>query len=95
MGVLVIILGLLCSMSALAADMPKRCGIDAFGNEVCMDSNGVLTTVPQSGEVPSGGNTEASSAASGVEAEFGSKSAGEASGRRRCGTDPFGNQVCE
>lgn len=57
-----------------------RCGTDDFGNTVCLDKDGVLTSAPQAGSgVPSAGQ------ASGHKSD---------DRRARCGTDPFGNTVC-
>jgi hypothetical protein len=69
---------------AAAADI-ARCGTDSFGNVVCLDKDGVLTTLPK------GGTGE--SAASGVSATE-PKSGNKESDWVRCGTDPFGNKVC-
>lgn len=68
---------------ALAADI-ARCGTDAFGNVVCLDKDGVLTTPPRA---------SATDSASGVPAA-GPKSGNKESDWARCGTDPFGNKVC-
>jgi hypothetical protein len=87
---------LLTTMQASAEDA-VRCGTDAFGNEVCMDKNGVVSPAPakragnQSGNAAGEkGKTAASSAESGVKP--GSE---DQTSRKRCGIDPFGNKVCQ
>jgi len=70
---------MLVSQSVLAAEA-IRCGTDDFGNTVCMDKEGVVTSAPSAGSgVPSAGP------ASGNKQD---------DRRVRCGTDPFGNTVC-
>ncbi len=70
---------LLLTFSALAtAAEIARCGRDDFGNIVCLDKDGVITSLPKQAKEGS---------ASGV-------SATETMDLLRCGTDPFGNKVC-
>ncbi|HLP97830.1 MAG TPA: hypothetical protein VK149_05245 [Sideroxyarcus sp.] len=71
------ILLLTCSALATAAEI-VRCGTDPFGNLVCLDKDGVITSPPKQGK--EGG-------ASGVPAT-------ETMDWQRCGIDPFGNKVC-
>ncbi len=79
------------AMDASAADM-ARCGTDAFGNEVCMDKDGVLTTTPvKFGDDEADSNTDGKKAGSADES--GNRARGN-SKRLRCGTDQFGNRVC-
>lgn len=85
---IVFVIALVVSTGALAVDY-VRCGEDQFGNMVCFDKDGVLTTPAGVASVERGG-----SAVSGV-------SAAEAKARRdeveellRCRVDPFGNKVC-
>lgn len=80
----VFIFALMLAMQAQAKDM-SRCGTDDFGNTVCMDKNGVMTTVSFSSE-------ENEVAASGVPAA--AMVDDKENARPRCGTDPFGNNVC-
>jgi hypothetical protein len=68
---------------ALAADI-ARCGTDAFGNVVCLDKDGVLTTPPRA----------SADSASGVPAAGSKSDHKDANDWARCGTDPFGNKVC-
>ncbi len=80
---------LICASQALAAATP-RCGTDDFGNAVCMDKDGVVSTVPldladEAKDV----------AASDVSADAVGKTGGDnRNGRARCGVDQFGNTVC-
>ncbi|MBU1424791.1 MAG: hypothetical protein KKH12_08060 [Gammaproteobacteria bacterium] len=80
------------AMEASAADA-SRCGTDAFGNDVCLDKNGVLTTAPaKSGDNQSGVNAEGEKA--GSTNESGNAPRENSQNRKRCGTDQFGNHVC-
>jgi hypothetical protein len=74
---------------AVSASAAERCGTDNFGNTVCMDKDGVVSTVPAE-QAGSDGNKDAPQSAS-VEAA-GSKP--ERDEKIRCGDDPFGNRVC-
>ena len=66
---------------AVFAAEAVRCGTDDFGNTVCMDKAGTVTTAPQQAgsSVPAAGSA-------------GSDKDGDR--RVRCGIDPFGNKVC-
>lgn len=83
----------LSSASALAVQ--PRCGHDAFGNVVCMDRDGVLSTQPakpsQQGKMP-----EPKSGVNETAEEKRIRESGNAADTTtvRCGTDPFGNTVC-
>lgn len=72
------LVALFLPQAVLAAEA-IRCGTDDFGNTVCMDKVGVVTSAPpQTGSgVPAVGTADRS----------GSKPA-------RCGIDSFGNTVC-
>lgn len=72
-----------------------RCGTDAFGNAVCMDKDGVVSTAPKkpAGD-RAGGDAKAEAASAGTADESGSKADHDKEGRARCGVDPFGNEVC-
>jgi hypothetical protein len=59
-----------------------RCGMDDFGNTVCMDKNGAPIAVPADWKA---GKDEATSIDGGMEGR---------KARTRCGIDPFGNKVC-
>jgi hypothetical protein len=87
---------LLITMQASAEDA-VRCGADAFGNAICMDKNGVVSSAPakrvgnQSGAAA--GDKDKAAASSG---ESGVKSGSEDKANKpRCGIDPFGNKVCQ
>lgn len=79
---------LVISTIASAADL-SRCGKDQFGNSVCLDKDGVLTTPSRSPE--ESGKEVAVSGASAVEAK---ETQRESKEKLRCGIDPFGNKVC-
>lgn len=84
----VFILALVLSTMAVAAGV-ARCGTDAFGNIVCLDKDGVLSTVSSESM-----NGVGASAVSGVSAAESKARRDEVNERLRCGTDPFGNKVC-
>ena len=90
MRALVFILAFLFAMQASAADV-SRCGTDAFGNDVCLDKDGVLTTAPvKAPDDRSGANAEKAGST-----ENNGKAGREIPNDRvRCGIDPFGNKVC-
>ncbi|HXU92940.1 MAG TPA: hypothetical protein VFP33_04725 [Gallionella sp.] len=77
---------------AASAAAAERCGTDDFGNVVCMDKDGGVTTVRPDrvrGDVNGSVTTDAS------KGESGSKDVrDDKRGRPRCGIDPFGNKVC-
>ncbi len=80
--------------SSSAFSVQPRCGHDAFGNIVCVDTDGVLSTQPVK---PSrqGKMIEPKSGVSETEEGRGRESGNEADVPAvRCGTDPFGNTVC-
>jgi len=85
----------LSSVSQLASAVQPRCGHDAFGNVVCMDRDGVLSTQPakpsQQGKMP-----EPKSGVKETAEEKRIRESGNAADTttERCGTDPFGNTVC-
>jgi hypothetical protein len=83
---------ILISMQASAEDA-VRCGSDAFGNEVCMDKNGVVSPAPrnQSGNAT---GKKANAAASSAESVVKSENEDQVK-KPRCGIDPFGNKVCQ
>ncbi|MDZ4200795.1 MAG: hypothetical protein U1C96_01430 [Gallionella sp.] len=81
----VFISALVLSTVAVVAGV-ERCGTDAFGNIVCLDKDGVLSTVP--------GTSTGGPSASGVSAADSKARRDEMDQRLRCGTDPFGNKVC-
>jgi hypothetical protein len=82
----------LFAMQASAVDV-SRCGTDAFGNDVCLDKDGVMTTAPvKTLNDRSGVNANGKKAGS---TEDACKTGREISKVRvRCGIDPFGNKVC-
>jgi hypothetical protein len=80
---------LVCASQALAAATP-RCGTDDFGNAVCMDKDGVVSTVSpdRTGEAKVAASAELAGDTAG-------KTGGDhKNGRVRCGVDQFGNTVC-
>ncbi len=79
-------------MFVIPAAAATRCGTDDFGNTVCMDKDGVVTTVPAGREE---GDDRGNVTPAGSMVESGSKDArDDKNGRPRCGIDPFGNKVC-
>ena len=94
MQILAFLFALLFTTQASADEIP-RCGTDAFGNAVCIDKDGVLTSAPSK---PAGNRsadeTKNSTAPAGSTSESGSKADHDKEGRARCGVDPFGNKVC-
>jgi len=76
------------STCAVAAEL-KRCGTDSFGNVVCMDKNGVLSTLSKDAA-----NDYKGQGASGVSAAKTRAGRDEIDEKMRCGIDPFGNKVC-
>jgi len=83
----------LSSASALAVQ--PRCGHDAFGNVVCMDRDGVLSTKSSKSKRQEKSTAQKSGASETIE-EKGSSESDNAvdTPAKRCGTDPFGNTVC-
>lgn len=75
---------------ATSAAAAERCGTDDFGNAVCMDKDGVVTTVR-----PDQVRGDASGSATAEAGESGNKvGRDDKNSRPRCGIDPFGNKVC-
>ena len=92
MRALFFLLAFLFVMQASAADA-SRCGTDAFGNYVCLDKDGVLTTAPmKSQDDRSGVNVNGEKA--GSTRDSGKTGLEIPIDRVRCGIDPFGNKVC-
>jgi hypothetical protein len=86
---IILLFALAFTMPASATDEP-RCGTDAFGNAVCMDKNGVVTTAPAKSGDAKGNDKSAGSTGESV-----TKAGREdTNGQTRCGIDPFGNRVC-
>ena len=86
---LLLVLMFAMSIPAVAA---ARCGTDDFGNTVCMDEDGVVTTVPADRVT---GDDHGTVKPTGSSGESGSKAdRDDKSGLARCGVDPFGNKVC-
>lgn len=72
-----------------------RCGHDAFGNIVCVDRDGVLSTQPPKAKQQEKSTAQKHSANEKVEEKGLRESGNEAdTPAQRCGTDPFGNTVC-
>ncbi|MDO8988863.1 MAG: hypothetical protein Q7U91_04450 [Sideroxyarcus sp.] len=80
-------IALVISAAASAADL-SRCGSDQFGNTVCLDKDGVLST-------RSGSDEGKGAAASGVPEADSNAKRDETKGKLRCGIDSFGNTVCQ
>lgn len=77
---------------ASAADK-ARCGLDAFGNPVCLDKDGVLTNAPPKAVAAELLDEQRERDA----AAKGEKTQSDSAPRQvkpRCGVDPFGNTVC-
>jgi hypothetical protein len=77
----VLLLVALFAPQAVLAAEAVRCGTDDFGNTVCMDRAGVVTSAPPQ-------------ASSGVPAAGPASGNKQGDRHTRCGTDPFGNTVC-
>jgi hypothetical protein len=82
---LVLVVSLLV-LPAQAATEP-RCGVDAFGNRVCIDRDGVVVAAPRvAADDQQGGKDKPQTAGDKGEKQ---------QAPRRCGVDPFGNTVCQ
>jgi hypothetical protein len=92
MRALFFVLTFLFAMQASAADV-SRCGTDAFGNDVCLDKGGVLTTAPVKSPGDSSG-VNANGEKAGSTEDSGKAGREIPNDRVRCGIDPFGNKVC-
>ncbi len=77
---------------ATSAAAAERCGTDDFGNAVCMDKDGVVSSVPAD-RIVSGGKGNMTPAGSAGDSG-GQVQRDDKNGRTRCGVDPFGNRVC-
>lgn len=88
-----LLLSLFISQGASAVQ--PRCGHDAFGNVVCMDEDGVLSTQPVKSKYREK-TTVQKSAARETEEDMRNGETNHEAGTPavRCGTDPFGNTVC-
>lgn len=85
---------LVFTTQAYAADA-ARCGIDAFGNTICMDQDGVLTNSPKEASIGRSDGEAKGKGAPGSGADHRVISdVEEKNGSVRCGMDPFGNKVC-
>jgi len=83
----------LTSVSAWAVQ--PRCGHDAFGNIVCVDKDGVLSTPPVKPKLKEKTTAPKTEASATAEEKRSKESVNEAdTPAERCGTDPFGNTVC-
>lgn len=85
----------LCATQVPAA-ASVRCGTDAFGNAVCMDKDGVVSSAPKgaAGDLK-GTEAQSGAASAGTESESIDKTGRDGKDDRpRCGVDPFGNTVC-
>jgi hypothetical protein len=82
-------------LSSSAYAVQPRCGHDAFGNIVCMDREGVLSTQPAKSKLQGKTTDPKSGARETAEEKRIRESGNEAdTPAERCGTDPFGNTVC-
>jgi hypothetical protein len=88
MQIIVLSIALVFSTVATAADV-MRCGTDQFGNVVCLDTDGVLTTLSREAAGDDKGRQ-----ASGVPAAEPDQGRTDTNEPQRCGFDPFGNKVC-
>lgn len=81
--------------SASAWAVQPRCGHDAFGNIVCMDRDGVLSSKPAKSNRQERSSAPKSGVSETIEEKRSRESGNEADTPAvRCGTDPFGNTVC-
>lgn len=81
--------------SASAWAVQPRCGHDAFGNVVCLDREGVLSSKPAKSNRQERSSAPKSSVSETAEEKGSRESGNEAdTPAARCGTDPFGNTVC-
>ncbi|MFA6121998.1 MAG: hypothetical protein WCT35_07920 [Sideroxydans sp.] len=79
----------------VASAVQPRCGHDAFGNIVCMDRDGVLSTQPAKAKQQEKASAKKHNASETTEEKRIRESGNEAgTAAERCGTDPFGNTVC-
>jgi hypothetical protein len=88
-----VFLALLFALHASAKDA-AHCGTDAFGNDVCVDKDGVLTNSPVKTVHPKVAEDKRNIK---VESKEQMDSRTESSNGKsyvRCGIDPFGNKVC-
>lgn len=84
-----------CLWSVSVWAVQPRCGHDAFGNVVCVDRDGVLSTQPTKAKPQEKTNAPKSGASETAEEKGGRESGNEAdTPAERCGIDPFGNTVC-
>lgn len=88
MQIIVFSIALVFPTIATAADV-MRCGTDQFGNVVCLNRDGVLTTPSREAAGDDKGRQ-----ASGVSAAEPHPGRTDTNGLQRCGIDPFGNKVC-
>lgn len=92
MKLFLILIGL---WSGAAWSVQPRCGHDAFGNIVCMDRDGVLSTEPAKAKQQEKSTAQKHGANETAEEKRLRESGNEADTPAvRCGTDPFGNTVC-
>lgn len=75
----------LLALPVQAATEP-RCGIDAFGNRVCIDKDGVTAPAPRAAKGNQQGKT--------TEPETADEEGAAQQNRPRCAVDSFGNTVC-
>lgn len=89
------VLLLISLSSAPVWAVQPRCGHDAFGNIVCVDRDGVLTTQPAKAKQQEKSTAQKHGANEKAEEKRLRESGNEADTPAvRCGTDPFGNTVC-
>lgn len=85
------------TVSIHAHAVQPRCGNDAFGNVVCVDKDGVLSTKSVKAKPkPQGERSKSKSGTGGRAEEVRSRESDNEADTPavRCGTDPFGNAVC-
>ncbi len=80
--------------SSQAFAVQPRCGHDAFGNVVCVDRDGVLSTQPVKPSQQGKKNEPKSGVTESEEGRIGESDNEVDTPAVRCGTDPFGNTVC-
>jgi hypothetical protein len=91
------LLFIISTLALPAYAVQPRCGNDAFGNVVCMDKNGVLSTrtIKPKSKLQNKKFESKSETSSRTEEKV-TKESGNTDDTKaeRCGTDPFGNTVC-
>ncbi len=86
-----LLFALLFSAHAQAAE--PRCGLDDFGNAVCMDKDGEVSAASKQ-VAEELADKARDNCVPGKAGESSTDASGEGKDKPRCGTDSFGNTVC-